>query len=427
MKGAAALLLAGPFAAPPAGAACYLVADSAAQAHWARSGFPVSPRQALPSSVSTMQQCQQVLSQRKAQYSYDAGMRGVTCQCDGSSSGGYSPGSYSGMTTKQMVQVEMARATGTLLGQMIAAALAPPPAPRGPSPEELARQQREKEEAERLAALLRKQREDWNAANQRIASAGGKTRETDERDGAALLGRMQTLGGAGMQAGTIQSSTLTLADMTPVTGGKFPTSGMSAVDRLVCAGAFSKQAETASAAADPKAAERARHLSEQAERVMAGSPTDVPCPALGLPAIPDVPDPTPVDLPAQYELLVAETKQDIADLQRFRQEQEQTRAKKEEVKAKLEEAREKAKEAKAQAPPAAPAAGAPPPPGKDPSTVMAELQALASALESDLSDLDRKDQELTASIGTVTGRLEKRQQALLGPADPNSPPAGGPK
>jgi hypothetical protein len=188
--------------------------------------------------------------------------------------------------------------------------------------------------------------------------------------------------------------------------------------RLLCASAFTKQAAGVSG---PAAAETARFLNGQAEKVLSGEAIDRPCPPSALPDVPDVPEPTPVDLPGQYAQLVRETQTDIDALQGFRADQEKTRVKKEEVQAKLAETREKAKEAKAAPAPAKPEPGKDP--GKD-STLLAELKALEADLAAELSDLDKKEKELSSSIENVTDRLQKRQQSLLADAGPKSPTGG---
>jgi hypothetical protein len=405
-------LLLGLAAAPSAHAVCYAVYDSGYRSHMARAGMSIPAKVAAPGSVTTPAQCRAWLSQKISGYGYDAGLQKTQCSCDGSgSSGGYS-GGYSGGSTKDMVRMEMAGAVGNMLGQMIAAALAPPPAPRGPSPEEIARKEQERLEAERLAKLRQEQKDQWNAANNKIASAADIAREKEAGRGTELLGKMEGLGsGQGMQAGALSSS-LSLADMTPVGSGRYDTSRMTSWQRLLCASTFSKEA--AAAGGGRTGAEKSRHLNEQADKVMSGAPTDRECPLAGGPAVPDVPDPTPVDA-EQYAKMMRETREDIDSLQGFREEKEKTSEKKKEVETKLAKTREKAQEVIG-----APAA-AKPEPGKDQNTLLQELKALESDLAAELSSLDKKDRELSASIETVSGRLEKRQQALLADAGPISP------
>ena len=409
-----------PALAVSARAGCYAVYDGSYRSKMASAGMPIPEKVAAPASVTTPEQCRSWLSQKISGYGYDTGLQKTRCDCGtGGSAGGYS-GGYSGMSTKQMVQTEMAGMMGNMLGNMIAAALAPP-VQRGPSPEEIARQEQEKArleaerlEAERQAKIRKEQEEKWKAANRQIASAGGKARETEAAQGTALLGQMSTLGGGqGMGMGTLSSHGLSLGDMTSLGSGRYDTSRMDLRQRLLCASAFSKDA----AAVAGKNPEESRRLGEQADRVLSGAPTDRECPPFATLGVPEVPEPTPVGLPEEYAGILRETRQDIDALQGFREEKEKTAEKKKEVETKLAETREKAKEAKAAPVPEKPE------PGKD-STLLAELKALEADLAAELSDLDKKEKELSSSIENVTGRLQKRQQSLLAEAGPKSPTGG---
>lgn len=199
--------------------------------------------------------------------------------CRKEGSGGSSPGGADLSRLKPGQQVALMAAQSFLQG-LLDGIFSAPSRPAGPSPEEILRQQQEalrKQEEERLKALA-----DWKAFQDDEAKRIEAERAAARASGDALLGKMSASGGQGLGFESVGGKGLEFQAWVddkpgarPGNPGRHPAP-KSAVEQARCAAAFSDEALRLEKAGRPEDAE---FMSLQAQKVMAGEPTDVPCPA----------------------------------------------------------------------------------------------------------------------------------------------------
>lgn len=274
------LLLSSP---PPAWGGCVAVySQSYVQSLERASRMHYEPRNALPSSITTPSQCESWLRSQSIWRS-DAGFRQTTCECGGSSSGGsgYTPNLGPGATIQQQV-------AATIIGAMFASVFAPPPA--GPSPEEVARKKAEAEEARRQA--------EEEARRKAAEEARRQALEKERR--LALARQMQGPEGGSISAGAQGAAGWKGLDVDPSPPSESsrlamlsprPTGGMTTMERLRCSAALSEASRQYSGMGGSEAAEKTRFYAQQAEKVTAGEPIEVGCPASM--AGSSIPEPSP--------------------------------------------------------------------------------------------------------------------------------------
>jgi hypothetical protein len=173
-------------------------------------------------------------------------------------------------------------ATQSLLQGLFAGIFSGPSKPAGPSPEEILRQQQEmlqKQEEERQQAL-----ESWNLFREEEAKRIEAEKAVARASGDEMLGKMGSSAGQGLgfesvggQGLDFQSWVAEKPGAPTTASGKHPAP-KSAAEQARCAAAFSDEALRLDRAGKH---EEARFMSLQAQKAMAGGPTDVPCPAAG--------------------------------------------------------------------------------------------------------------------------------------------------
>ncbi len=173
-------------------------------------------------------------------------------------------------------------ATQSLLQGLFAGIFSAPSKPAGPSPEEILRQQQEllrEQEQERQQAL-----ESWTLFREEEAKRIEAEKAAARASGDEMLGKMGSSAGQGLgfesvggQGLEFQSWVADKPGAATTASGKHPAP-KSAAEQARCAAAFSDEALRLEKAGKH---EEARVMSLQAQKAMAGQPTDVPCPAAG--------------------------------------------------------------------------------------------------------------------------------------------------
>lgn len=368
-------------------------------------------RNALPGNITTRSQCESLLKSQSI-WRTDAGFRQTTCECTGSSSGGSGSTSLGpGATVQQQV-------AAAIIGSMFSSIFAPPPS--GPSPEEVARKKAEAEEARRKAeeearrraeeearrqALEKEQRLVW--ARQMVGPGGGSI----------PAGAQGASGWKGLDVNlSPPSESSRLAMLSPR-----PTAGMTSMARLRCAAALSEASRQYSGMGGAEAAEKTRFYAQQAEKVTAGEPIEVDCPASPSgPSIPEASPPTRVPDPPPT---LAEIQEKVAE----------DRVALDNVAARLEglaDRRRQIEERKVEAEKTVSA-----PKGDDAGAVdplVAQAEALLRESEVELAEVERDEKALLEEKKRLAATLDEHEaKARLlsdkaGGASPQGVPAGQP-
>lgn len=137
---------------------------------------------------------------------------------------------------------------------------------------------------------------------------------------------------------------LSNSELQPIGTGRYDTSSLSALKRVSCAKYFSQAAlDAANNGKDVKA----KHLNQQAQKVMAGQMIDSPCQFSDLPNVPEVPKPFKVqpassqEQAAYYEGLIKTVQQKAKKLQGIEMKLKQTDKKLNQAKEKKKKAEQK--------------------------------------------------------------------------------------
>lgn len=355
----------------------------------------------LPAHITTEAQCQQYL-RSFWNYAGDSGYRETRCECSGSSGGGGGGGGFSMPTAPYGSRQFGQQLALGIVQQGLESLLA---GPKGPSPEEIARQQAEEAERRRIA----------EEAARRAAEEAARLAAIEKARRLGIAAGMKTpdgesapaVGGGGA-VGLLAWKGFDDAPAAPpsgVQGGSSGTGTKSALDRLRCAQAFSEAAKQYASMTGGGSAENARFYSLQSQKALSGEPLDAECPASS--GLPDVPMPTGIEIvyPGEGTIpeLIGKARADMAALDNVHIRRRELTERKAAVEAKRKEAEEKVAK-----PPAPPAEGAPAPaPDADTDAMKAEAEALLRESEAELAEIGKSEESLAAEETRLTGNLKR--------------------
>ncbi|HEY3488751.1 MAG TPA: hypothetical protein VGK27_01370 [Candidatus Deferrimicrobiaceae bacterium] len=382
--------------------------------------FPT--RQPAPANITTQAQCESALRSTDT-WRNDFRFRQTRCECTDSPSGG-GGGGFSMPSAPYGSHAFGQQLALGIVQQGLESLLAPP---KGPSPEEIARQQAAEAEARRIADEEARRKAEEEARRQaiekarRLAIAGGMKNP----DGQALVTASvsgPTSGWKGLDADDMASPSAASA-IVPGAGGN---AGSTTFDRLRCAQAFSSAAREYASMVGPGAAEKARFFAQQSENALAGRPLDAECPALA--SLPEVPMPTGIEIvhlgEGTREELIQKATVDLAALNTVHAKKQELTERKAALEAKKKEIEEKAAK-----PPEPPPADAPAPTAApadtDTDKLKAEAEALLRESQAELAEIEKSEKSLAdeeTRLSDNLKRYETKARALEAAAGGAPPP-----
>jgi hypothetical protein len=307
---------------------------------------------------------------------------------------------------------------GTLLGNLLQAALTPsPPQIDTAYQQQLLMQQKaaaaKKKEAQRKQDLLIWQKRQDDDAVQREAEQKRK-----ETEGADLFARMDPVGShgslsmdgmestteGGLEAFNWDRPEIAENELQPLGTGRYDTSALSLWQRLLCATHFSELALAAAKRGDDV---NTRYLNEQAEKVMSGQMTDLECRFPGPPDVPTLAKFQPQELQGEmafFENMLKSVQQDARKLQEIEKNLQHTDKKIRQAEEKKGQAEQIIADVRGRA-----AAGEKPDEKQKDDDLLAQAQALLQEAEAELKETNHAKQTLLGQKEEIRDQLKEMQ------------------
>jgi hypothetical protein len=366
-------------------------------------------------NVNSEAECMAKVRDSLAWRNNDGGFRGTYCRCPDSSGGGgggfqMPTAPYGSRAFGQQLAVGIvAQGLQNLFAQ-----------PSGPSPEEIARKRAEEEAARRAAEEAARRAAEERARQERLERERRLALAVQMKgaDGAVDFdGAVGGRGGSGRLAGWkgLDDGPPSPPPADPYGGGTAARGGsLSSLARFRCGQYLADMSRQYASMIGGE--EKARYYGEQSRKALDGQAVDVECPA-SLPAVPDVPEPTRVDvsLPGTVPELMALAKEKMESLgtvERALSEAANRKKRAEEKKRAAEERKAEARKAAEAPPPAGGTAAAEPAPAADADALAREAAALLAEAEAEISEAGRAEGELKARRGELSSGLKAVESRL---------------
>ena len=322
----------------------------------------------------------------------------ATCKpsnCTQGSSHSSGSSHFSGLTPTQTLELQL---FSGLLDQLVTSIFATKKADAALIEQQIAEEQAKKKQEEDIL------RAEWQAQQNKAAKNLQLEQVQRLQLGDALLTEMH--GGESSpsvvsRGGTVEGfkwDTPASGNVQPssLSTGRYDTSGLKSVQRLLCAADFSKKAQAA-LNSNP---EQAQFFSDQAAKVSAGEAVDVPCSFSQMPAVPEPPVPSAQMM--QMEKNIQTVQSDAKELQAIETKMQKIQSDKSAAQEKAQEAEAARQQAEADKATAKP----------DDAALLAEIMRRQTEAQAQLDDANQKLQALSDQEQELSQRKETIRQEL---------------
>jgi len=299
---------------------------------------------------------------------------------------------------------------GSLLGSLLAAALAPPssnPPTTVPKRHSYQAQKKRQERARKHQEGLAR----WKRLQEEQAAQTEREKAMRKKAASELLAQLDTVGSSGdlelQPLGDTETDPLEKhlkKELEPLSNGRYDTSYLSPIKRTMCASYFAKKAADAAKKGDFV---YARYLQRQAEHVLTGKMTDLPCQFDGASEPPPPPAPEKAKVtPEPYEEMLQNFSQQIKILSNIEVKLRHVQRTKEEARKKMQEAEKSISEIRKRS------AVGKKPQGKQEDDEMEKAQALLRQAQDQLQQANHSEEELLKKKKEIETNFRKMQSHL---------------